>query len=146
MASPPRNACLGRGVSTLGVNNALFQVPSGFVALVKTIGLIRSGGTSVHCTVYLQGQNPFGQQYLVDVDLAETPWHNWEGWVALNQSDVVFLYNDSQDVVYWVSGALLPYAPGLSGATVTLPFVGVPTDSTTLPPTPVSLPPPLIQA
>lgn len=146
MASPPRNACLGRGTAPGGTNTILFQVPAGHVCLLKDAVLQRVSGTTTNFQLYLQGENPFAQAALAVGELAATTVETWAGWIALNAADVVVLYTDAADVMYWLSGALLPYAPGLSGAEVTLPFVGVDAGSDTVPPTPLILPPPLIQA
>lgn len=146
MSSPPRNACLARGTAPAGTNTILFQVPAGFVCLLKDVVLYRVTGTTTNFQLYLQGQDPFGQAPIAVGELATTAVDTWVGWIALNATDVVVLYTDAGDVMYWLSGALLPYAPGLAGVEVTLPQAGVDAGVNTVPPTPVPLPPPLVQA
>lgn len=91
----------------------VYTVPTGYVLLFKSaIFTAATAGTS---SVVVQLADSTGAD-LANLEMGSVSpgaGQLWQGWTALNATDRLFVSPGSIAVYYWLSGALLPFAPGL---------------------------------
>jgi hypothetical protein len=112
--APIRNTCVARGVIAANEYLGVYSIPPGYVLLLKDIRLYCSdaAGSTANVNIYPSGGSGYLPLELVDVPGAAAA-HAWVGWIALNSGDAIAIQAGTAEVGYWISGALLPYAPSL---------------------------------
>lgn len=108
-----RNSCVARGTCPASTGVVAYTIPSGNTFLFKSI-LIGSGTTpSSNCDVYIRNSDSSVFLLLTTFTTDARAHAAWDGWIALNATDQVFITAGATQIVYWLSGAVLPFNPVL---------------------------------
>lgn len=107
-----RNACVARGRTTPTATGPVWTVPAGFVLLLKHAGFRPADNIDWSMALTIVASNGSDQLLVEEQTLTAGEFFNWNGWVAANGGDAVWVSTWSTDCYYWLSGALLPYAVG----------------------------------
>jgi hypothetical protein len=99
------------GVVTPAVNTAtiLFNCPTGFRAIVKSLIVTSFAATGAKTTALLQDGGGAGYLYLENQTTTPYVPLFWSGWVMMHASDGIVVQTDQATTTFWLSGTLLPY-------------------------------------
>lgn len=93
----------GHGAGTAGATGTLYTVPTGFVAVVRSIGLWNYAGGPGFCAI----NGPGGDAIFVGSSTGAQGMSTWEGRQVLNPGDTITYDLVSGDWTWLVSGYLL---------------------------------------
>lgn len=91
----------------------VYTVPDGFVLLLKSIYNRPAGTGELGMQAYVFSADESINAFVFDVAPGSQPVPAWEGWLALNAGDHIYIGATGAAMWYWISGALLPYASAL---------------------------------
>jgi hypothetical protein len=106
-----RNTCVARAQIAAAAAETVYTVPEGFVLLLKSVYMSPTAGTA--WSMYLYAVAATSNLPVIVTSASETsavPFA-WEGWLALNGGDSIYLSVSGSGINYWISGALLPFTP-----------------------------------
>lgn len=106
-----RNMCVGRGTCASAQFVTAYTVPEGFAFLLKSVYTRAAGAADGHITAFVVTQSGAASAIVWDAAVPQTAPPHWEGWLALNAGDYVLIGANTASVNFWVSGAVLPFAP-----------------------------------
>lgn len=108
-----RNANVVFTRSTAAGSFLAYTVPAGFVFLMKSIVWQNWGATgSAYVSIAKAGTPVFDRVSYWTSD-ANIQWHEWSGWVPLNEGMELHPTVPDANMDIMIGGALLPFAPGL---------------------------------
>lgn len=113
MAGAIRNSCVVRGTLAANQFQWVYHVPAGYVLLLKNVVLRPLAATQSTIIVYISDSAGTAPCTIYQANIDSTQANAWNGWVALNATDMLAIQTQAVALNYWVSGALLPFSPGL---------------------------------
>jgi hypothetical protein len=111
--NPIRNVCFARGVVPTVSAEYVYTVPAGYVLLFKSAYFRPQGTGETAIQVYAFSADGSANVIVYEVPASGSNPPAWEGWLALNAGDQVYVSAPAAAMWYWLSGALLPYAAAL---------------------------------
>lgn len=129
MAGPIRNSCVARGFTVDDINlHPIYTVPTGYVLLLKSISIVQTTFAGpVADGWWLSIPDGSFKTMIVNIALELNKPVVINDWWAVNGDDKIYSMSQGGPVNYWLSGALLPFAPGLPAVLAPLPAPGGPT-------------------
>jgi hypothetical protein len=107
-----RNLCVARGQVAASTLATVYTVPDGFVLLLKDIRINLAIAAADQAVFLLQAAGGTPTVTLAIVSTTTTEYFaSWSGWLAMNGGDMIGINTVTNGLSYWVSGALLPFAP-----------------------------------
>lgn len=103
--------CVSRGIAPGTGSSVVYTVPQGFGLILKSVGIQPQTGVAYSVTGYMEASGGSVGTVLFQQSPAANVSYWWEGWLVLNGGDTFNLIAASSAVSYWISGALLPFAP-----------------------------------
>jgi hypothetical protein len=103
-----RNGALGRGQTVAPGTLVLFTVGSNQTVLLKSVYVYNAGTAAADVLIQVTTST---DQVLVRPkrwSLEPDAEDFWEGWIAMNPGDKLYLYSNQAGVHGWASGADLP--------------------------------------
>lgn len=104
-----RNARVASGQIADANAHVLYSVPAGFVLLLKSIQAYNQTSVQADLVVGLYDLST-PVVWLPHIQMPPGSGATWSGWIAMNGGDQLYATATSQPLVYWIGGALLPYA------------------------------------
>jgi hypothetical protein len=90
------------------VSTSLFTVPAGQTYLVKSIMGNDPGPAGDTVSVWAQDVAGVAVNFVEGLVLAVGARFEWDGWVALNPGEQLFVYAVNGNTGFWISGTKLP--------------------------------------
>lgn len=111
-----RNGKLAAGRITKGGGAIAYQVPVGFGAIVKFVGMTPLESLAWDATIGVVGANEGVVVWLVLQQAQASTTVIWNQWVALDAGDYIQMGSNAVDFNFYISGAELPYLSTLGAA------------------------------
>lgn len=109
---PIRNTCVIRAITADLGAHPIYTVPNDNNFILKSIIVAQTVGSAWGYQVGVGwAGNPL-QIVLATANPASGSSAIWSGWTVVNAGDDIWLQAFTQNVSYWIAGALLPYVPG----------------------------------
>ena len=110
-----RNIAVAQGVVTAGNNSLAYVVPDGHAFIFKSLRSNRLPALADQSlSVYLGSGSGGFNDFTAFFDLIDGGGVDWATWFVMNAGNAVYLYAPVSDIAYWISGAVLPFAPGFT--------------------------------
>lgn len=108
-----RNSCVARGAATSGVGITAFTVPAGYVFLCKSVVYFFASAPATYAQFWLNAPGGLAMPFISNSALTVQAPVTWQNWLAMNAGDFISVICSGSTMDYWISGALLPFNPGL---------------------------------
>lgn len=111
MSGVPRSQRLSGGISSGQGNYAVWGTPAGTVTLIKSLYLFNGGAAAVPVNWRFHESTNGSELEVAVFNLAPSTPQRWDGWIAMNPNDYMYLFIQGATVSWWLSGAVLLGAP-----------------------------------
>lgn len=143
MSPAIRNLQVASGTFTTTTGRNVYQVPTGNVFLLKSVIMQNNTGAAGQPILVMSDASTSASLNIVTASIGANQCMVWSGWTAMNANNYLFIYPVVASLYYWIAGALLPYAAGLSALSeTTIPAEALqPLPGLSIPPEPIVGPP-----
>lgn len=111
--APIRNYCVARGLSASGTTSTVYTVPDNNAFIMKSILVHNPFAALVNAAVFVQSADTTIAAIALSAAVPANGDASLQTWVVINAGDHLVISSTPGQFYYWISGAVLPFVPGL---------------------------------